>query len=139
MTFDYERFDKWVDDEQIPQTVKRIVDSVMCELGFVEPFYNGNEEVIELSNRGGWTYAYGKGFCLSYRTSSMLDGPDADPKYIIKFIKGLGFCIENSYGDNGLDAATNWHDTYWHYDFLYKPSVVMREEFEDYSDEEYND
>ena len=127
----YEKYNKFEEERQIPETVKRIVRAVLVECGLHDPFPDDSEETIPLRNRGGWTYAYGKGFVLSYCTSSMEDGPDADPRYVIDFIKGLGFIIENSYGDNGLDAASNWHDTYWNYDFLYKPSVRQIEEFED--------
>lgn len=124
-----DRYDKFVEEQQIPDTVKRIVRAVFVDCGLLDPFPDGNEEIISLSNRGGWTYAYGKGFKLSFCTNSLENGPDADPKYVIDFIKGLGFTIENSYGDNGLDSASNWHDTYWSYDFLYKPSIKYVEEF----------
>lgn len=127
---DEQKYAAFVESQVIPQTIKRIVRAVAVECGMLDPFPDDSEDTIPLRNRGGWTYAYGKGFVLSYCTSSLENGPDADPRYIIDFIKGLGFTIENSYGDNGMDGSTNWHDTYWNYDFLYKPSVKQIEEFE---------
>ena len=135
---DREKFEKWENENQIPKQVKQIVNAVLKELGYGEVFcdYEGesDEETIGLRNRGNWAYAYGKGFSMSYCTSSYSDGPDVDCKYIIKFIEGLGFYIANSFGDNGMDSTTNWHDTYWTYEFMYKPSQVYAEEF--YDDEE---
>lgn len=130
-------FEQWRDTNQIPDQVKRIVNAVLKECGYHEAFDfeyqeegESNEEVITLRNRGGYAYGYGKGFSMSYRTSSMEDGPDTDPEYIIDFIKGIGFTIENSYGDNGMDSSTNYRDTWWNYEFLYKPSVKYTECFE---------
>ena len=136
-------FEKWENENHIPQEVKKIVNAVMTELD-MEPAFgtddDGNlmEETITIRNRSGYVCGYGKGFSLSYCTSSMIDGPDADPKYVIKFIKGLGFIIENSRGDNGMDSATNWHDTYWTYDFLYEPSVEY-DDFCEYDESDYDD
>lgn len=85
--------------------------------------FNEEEEII-LRNRGGWAYAKGKGISYSYCTSSMLDGPSYDYSDEFSFmLKALGFRLENSFGDNGLDSATNWQDTYWTYEWIYKPSV----------------
>lgn len=85
--------------------------------------FNEEEEII-LRNRGGWAYANGKGISYSYCTSSMLDGPSYDYSDEFSFmLKALGFRLENSFGDNGLDSATNWQDTYWTYEWIYKPSV----------------
>lgn len=126
-----EKFTEWCEKEHIPSTVKKIVGAVLLELGFHNPFADGEEGVISVYNRGGYVIAYGKGFSMNYRTSSLLDGPDVDPKYVIKFIKGLGFSIENSDGDNGMDSATNYRDTWWTYDFIYKPSEVSFYEFEE--------
>lgn len=141
--FNREAFEKWEEETHIPQEVKKIVNAVMTELG-MEPAFDTDddgglmEETVTIRNRGGYVCGYGKGFSLSYRTSSMIDGPDADPKYVIKFIKGLGFIIENSRGDNGMDSATNWHDTYWTYDFLYEPSVTY-DDFYEYDESDYDD
>lgn len=133
---DYPKFEEWRNTDQIPLQVKQIVNAVLKECGYPEAFDTefieegeSNETVIPLINRGGYTYGYGKGFQLSYCTSSYANGPDPDPKYIIDFIKGLNFTIENSYGDNGMDSATNYQDTYWYYDFLYTPSVKYVEYF----------
>ena len=127
-----EKFFAWEEKKHIPEEVKRIVRAVFVECGICDPFPDDDEETIRMHNRGGWLYAVGKGLTLMYRTSSMEDGPDADPRYLVDFIKGLGFVIKNSHGDNGLDGATNWHDTYWQYDVLYKPSLTYIEEFEEY-------
>ena len=124
------KFCAWERKIHIPSEVKRIVRAVFVECNMVDPFPYDEEETIRLHNRGGWLYAVGKGFTMRYRTSSMEDGPDVDPKYIIDFIKGLGFVIENSHGDNGMDSATNWHDTWWQYDVLYKPSLTYIETFD---------
>ena len=145
MKFNYEEFNKWDSQNHIPEQVKRIVNAVLVSEGYQEPFppideesgQTTNEETITLYNRGGYVYARGKGFSMSYCTSSYADGPEADCGYLIKFIKGLGFTIENSRGDNGMDSATNWHDTYWTYDFLYEPSKVYEEEFAIVEDSDY--
>ena len=54
----------------------------------------------------------------------------------MKWLKGLGFSVENSHGDNGLDSATNWHDTYWYDDISYRPSYVYDDQFWDWDDED---
>lgn len=131
--FNQERFSKWEEETHIPQEVMNML-SFICEKIGIEDV---EEETITIRNRGGWTIGYAKGFTMSYCTSSLEDGPSVDySSVLLKFIKGLGFQIENSYGDNGLDSATNWHDTYWNYDFIYKPSEVYSETFEDWDDEE---
>lgn len=141
--FNSEAFTKWENETHIPQEVKRIVNVVMAEFNLTPAFgtdENGNftEETITIYNRGGYACGYGKGFTLSYCTSSYENGPDADPKYVIDFIKGLGFEIENSRGDNGMDSTTNWHDTFWTYDFLYEPSTTW-DDFNEYDDSDYED
>ena len=130
-------FEQWRNTNQIPDQVKTIVNAVLKECGYHEAFNfdfieegESNEELITLVNRGGYAYGYGKGFSIEYCTSSYANGPDPDPKYIIDFIKGMGFTIENSYGDNGMDSSTNYHDTFWTYEFLYKPSVKYSEWFD---------
>ena len=61
----------------------------------------------------------------------------------MKWLGGLGFHVENSYGDNGLDSATNWHDTYWHKEVSYGKTLVYDEQFWDwdgeYDDDDYED
>lgn len=130
-------FEQWRNTNQIPDQVKTIVNAVLKECGYQEAFNfdfieegESNEELITLVNRGGYPYGYGKGFSMEYCTSSYANGPDPDPRYIIDFIKGMGFTIENSYGDNGMDSSTNYHDTFWTYEFLYKPSVKYSEWFD---------
>lgn len=110
--------------------VETIAAKVGCEIG--------GEMTVTMRNRGGWPYAFGKGFELSHRTSSMADGPDTDySDILVKWIKGLGFSIANSYGDNGMDSATNYNDTWWTYEFVYEPSITYAENFyEEYGDED---
>lgn len=137
--FDKEKFNKWEEETSIPKKIMNMVNCICNEIGvYME------ETTITLRNRGGYPYAYGKGLTYTYCTSSYADGPDADYSTEMKnWLCGLGFEIVNSYGDNGMDSATNWHDTFWHYDFLYKPSMVYAEEFYEYSeyddDEDFND
>lgn len=147
MKFDYERFNEWESKKHIPEQVRRIVNAVLVSEGYHRPFPDPDEleadetgeETITIYNRGGYAIAYGKGFSLSYCTSSLIDGPEADCRYLIDFIKGMGFVIENSHGDNGMDSTTNWHDTYWTYEFLYEPSKVYDEEFVIWEESDYND
>lgn len=137
--FDDEAYEKWCEEEQIPQRIKNMVNHIAEKIGISAPFEGSEEEVIKLKNRGGYTYGYAKGFTLSHCTSSYADGPGEDySKEFIDWIKGLGFAIENSYGDNGMDYTTNWQDTYWHYDFIYKPSTVDYEQFMIWGDEDYD-
>lgn len=148
MKFDYEAFDKWEKENHIPEQVKRIVNAVLKSEGYEEPFFEiddkdneitTNEKTIYIRNRIGDIVGYGKGFTMAYCTSSLECGSEPDCKYLIDFIKGLGFVIENSRGDNGMDSSTNWHDTWWFYDFMYKPSEVYEEKFIIWEDKDYND
>ena len=147
MRFDYEAFGEWEKENHIPEQVKRIVNAVLKSEGYEEPFGEidtdlgdtTNEETITIRNRGGYVIGYGKGFSMSYCTSSLEYGSDVDCKYLINFIKGLGFVIENSRGDNGMDSSTNCHDTWWFYDFIYKPSKVYAERFIIFEDKDFND
>lgn len=133
-TFNKEKYEKWANTDQIPKSVKDMVQYISEKVGCP---IEDEEEVIELRNRGGYTYAYGKGFTISYCTSSLADGPGVDySDTLIKWLKGIGFSIENSYGDNGMDSATNYNDTYWCYDFVYKPSIKYIQEFEDWDGNE---
>lgn len=134
--FNQAKLDKWEQETHIPQDVMSMLNFI-CEKIGIEEIY---EETISIENRGGWTIGYAKGFTMSYCTSSLLDGPSVDYSgVLLKFIKGLGFKIENSYGDNGMDSSTNWHDTYWNYDFIYKPSEVDSDIFYDWNDEDEED
>lgn len=130
--FNQEKFNEWEETTQIPSKIMDMVNWICEKCGVVM-----EEATVTLRNRGGWAYAYGKGLTYSYCTSSYECGAEADySKELAKWLCGLGFKIENSYGDNGLDSATNWHDTFWHYDFLYEPSLVYAEEFEEYNGNE---
>jgi hypothetical protein len=133
--FDYEKFEKWENETHIPEDVMAMVDIVCKELGI--PVV---EETLKYKNRGGYTYAYCKGFILSQCTSSLANGPDMDMTTIfMKWLGGLGFEVSDSYGDNGLDSATNWHDTYWYKEISYKPTMKYADDFYVHSDDEDED
>ena len=74
MKFDDKKFQEWEKKTHIPEKVmnmvKFIAEKVGC--GSIE------EETITLRNRGGFAYAYGKGFSLTHCTSSYADGPSPD-------------------------------------------------------------
>jgi len=130
--FNQQKFNKWEEETHIPKKIMDMVEWICEKCGVCLI-----EETITLRNRGGYAYAFAKGYQYSYCTSSYEDGPDVDySDEIAKWLKGLGFIIENSYGDNGLDSATNWHDTFGHYDFVYQPTKVYAEIFEEYSDDD---
>ena len=108
--FDQKAFDKWEAETHIPQDVWAIAQAVAKQIGIGEL----EEETIELRNRGGYVYAYTKGIRLTHCTSSYADGPSPDyTDTFLRWMKGLGFYVADSCGDNGMDSATNWHDTYW--------------------------
>ena len=141
--FNMSAFREWENETHIPQEVKKIVNAVMTELELGFAFQTDDdgsliEETITIFNRGGYACGYGKGFSLTYCTSSMADGAEEDPKYVIDFIKGIGFRIENSMGDNGMDSATNWHDTYWTYEFIFEPSITWND-FYEYEESDFDD
>lgn len=137
-SFNEERFYEWEEKTHIPEEIRTIVKHVCDKIGC--PIDEEMDATIRLRNRGGYTYAYGKGFTMTYCTSSMESGPSIDySDSILKFIKGLGFKIVNSYGDNGMDSATNYQDTFWSYDFVFEPSIAYYEAFMDWGDEEYDD
>lgn len=134
-TWNDNRFLLWDEETHIPEDVMKMVDIVCEQLGI-----EVEETIVRRENRGGYTYAYAKGFILSHCTSSMEDGPSADMTPVfMKWLGGLGFAICRSYGDNGLDSATNWHDTYWTTEIAYKPTEISADFFYDFpSDEEYD-
>ena len=115
--------------------VKHICDKVGCDIG--------DEKVLTLRSVYGYEYGYCKGFTLTHCTSSYAEGPSDDySEELIEWLKGLGFAIVGSYGDNGMDSATNWHDTFWTYEFGYLPSEVSKDKFriyDDDDDDEYDD
>ena len=136
MRLDLERFRKWEEDTHIPERVMDMVNFIAEKVGcgFID------EKTITLRNRGGYTYAYVKGFSLTHCTSSYEDGPSTDySDEMAMWLKGLDFTIENSFGDNGMDSVTNWHDTFWTHEFIYNPSLVYEEEFAVWEDEDYID
>ena len=134
MKFDYKKFAKWENETHIPKEVMDIVNAVAEKIGCGMV----DEQTIEIFNRGGQVVGYAKGFSLTHCTSSYETGPTHDySSAMAKWLKGLGFTIENSYGDNGLDSATNRHDTFWTHDFTYKPTEVWDEEFIIYEDKDY--
>lgn len=131
MYFDNKRFNKWEETTHIPNDIMDMVNWIAEKIGY--PVY---EETINLKNRVGQTIGFARGFIVSHCTSSYETGPTTDytPTFI-KWLGGLGFELGGSYGDNGLDSATNWHDTYWHKEIIYKPSVIY-DDFMDYEEGE---
>ena len=127
-----ERFEKWEEETHIPEDVQRMVDIVCDKLGiYVE------ETTIEHRSVFGVLIGFSKGYVISHCTSSLADGPSVDMAPVfLQWLGGLGFYQENSYGDNGMDSATNWHDTYWHKELAYRPSMVHDDEFWDWFDTE---
>lgn len=109
-----------VEETKIPKKIFHLIER-MEKLFDVELYYSSE---IYLYNRGGWPYAKGEGFVYSVCTSSFADGPDDDFSEEIKEImlhSGFG-CEED--GDNGMDPLGSYcRDTYWHYRFIYKPSI----------------
>lgn len=138
MKSNYEKFYVWEESTTIPEAVMKVVKAVCNELGI--GLDESDIETITYRNRGGHPYAYAKGFTLTHYTSSLETGPTEDYSGVfIKWLGGLGFEIVNSYGDNGMDSATNWHDTCWSVEIAYSPSVVYDEKFYEYNDEDYVD
>lgn len=104
----------------IPQDIRDMVNFISEKIKSTPIFF----ERIELYNIYGYHYGYAYGFTLTHCSSSYAEGPSPDySKAFQKFLQGLDFEIANSYGDNGLDSATNWHNTFWNYDFIYTPSI----------------
>lgn len=127
-----DRFAEWENETHIPEDVMKMVNIVCDQIGV-----DVEETTIRHYNRGGCLYGFSKGFVLSYCTSSYEDGPSVDMTPVfMKWLKGLGFRVANSYGDNGLDSATNWHDTYWYNEISYKPTLVDSDIFYDREDTE---
>ena len=127
-----EAFSKWEEETHIPEDVMKMVE-IVCEQIGIEVY----ETTIEYRNRGGHVYAFAKGFELVHCTSSYEDGPSEDRTPVfMKWLGGLGFHVENSYGDNGLDSATNWHDTFWHNEIVYDATMVSDDKFWYYEKDE---
>lgn len=123
-----ERIWKWEEETHIPKEVMAIVEAVAEKIG-IDPIY---EDTISLYNRGGCLYALAKGFTFCECTSSLEDGPSGPDstmvKTFVKWIKSLGFEFERSRGDNGMDSATNWHDTFMYHEVIYTPSLFYIDE-----------
>ena len=134
MKIDNKAFRKWEDETHIPETIMTMVNAIAKQVGCGEV----EEETIDILNRGGQVIGYAKGFSLTHCTSSLADGPSPDySQEMAMWLRGLGFVIENSYGDNGMDSATNWQDTYWMHEFIYKPTKVYEESFIIWEDKDY--
>lgn len=106
---------------------EHLPDKVGYALSNIEKVFgiNFNEVEVVLKNRGGLAYAKGWGVSYSYCTSSLLDGPSYDYSDEFKtMLRALGFELANSYGDNGLDSSTNWQDTYWTYEWIFKDTEM---------------
>lgn len=135
MKFNYEKFEKWEENTHIPEDVMKMVEIVSQQIGI-----GVWEETITYRNRGGYAYAYAKGFRLTHCTSSLADGPSEDMTPVfMRWLGGLGFEVADSYGDNGMDSATNWHDTFWTKEIAYSPSQVDRDKFLEWDDEDENE
>jgi hypothetical protein len=129
------KYSEWIGNTHIPEDVMSIVNAVCEKIGICV-----QEEVVFYRNRWGKPYASAKGFHISHCTSSYETGPTTDMVPVfIKWLGGLGFEVCASYGDNGMDSATNWHDTYWSTDIAYTPTIVSDEVFYDWDDEEDED
>ena len=121
-----DKYEKWCDTPQIPERIMTMVRHIAEKIGVDI----GEEEVIELTNYYGVKIGIAKGFTLSHCTSSYADGPSEDySEEFFSWLMGLGFKKGGSYGDNGLDSSTNWHDTYWHNEIYYGPSLVDEDVF----------
>lgn len=136
MKFDNAAFEKWEQETHIPKKITTMVNAIANQVGCGDI----DEIVVSIRNRAGHVIGWAKGFRLTHCTSSYADGPSPDySKEMAMWLKGLGFVIENSYGNNGLDASTNWHDTYWHDEFIYKPTEVFEERFITWDDDDYEE
>lgn len=134
MRFDERAYRKWERETHIPEAIMNMVNAIAKEVGCGEV----QEETISIYNRGGEEIGWVKGFTLTHCTSSIADGPSPDySDAMAKWLKGLNFKIENSYGDNGMDWSTNHHDTFWTNEFGYKPSEVYEEQFIVWEESDY--
>lgn len=134
--FNQERFDKWEMENRVPQTIVDMANAIAEKLGCGSLEFG----VLHIRNRYGEVVGYGQGIELTHCTFSYADGPSYDySEELSKWLRGLDFYISASYGDNGMDSATNWHDTYWTHELIYKPSETSDEGFWDYKDEDDED
>lgn len=124
------RFNAWVEGTHIPEDVMKMVEMIAEKIGI-----SVYETTVDYKNVWGENIGVAKGFQLSYCTSSLADGPSEDMAPVfMKWLGGLGFEVCGSYGDNGLDSATNWHDTFWYTEIAYSDTIVMLGDFYDYYD-----
>lgn len=137
MRFNQNKFNEWENETHIPQDIMAMLNFIAEKIG-----HDGGieEETISLYNRGGHIIGYAKGFSIVHCTSSYSDGPTPDLSGAFsKWIIGLDFKLENSFGDNGMDSSTNWRDTFWTNQFIYKPSEISDEAFIVYDEEDYEE
>lgn len=135
MEMNQTQFIKWENETHIPADIMEMVNHIAEKLGYEAEI---EEETINIYNRVGCVIGYAKGFSVSHCTSSYSDGPTPDLSGAFsRWLKGLDFELENSFGDNGRDCATNWHDTYWTNQFIYSPSKVSGELFMAWEDQDY--
>lgn len=130
------KYDEWIENTHIPEDVMTMVVAVCEKIGICV-----EEDVVLYRNV--WSnrpYASAKGFHISHCTSSYTNGPTIDmaPAFI-KWLGGLGFEVCASYGDNGMDSATNWQDTYWTKEIAYTPTIAYDEKFYDWDDDDDDD
>lgn len=110
---------------KIPEKIIGLLDRVEKVFG-IQLWY---EPTFYLYNRGGWPYEKGEAFTYDVCTFSMADGPDVDWSTELKqILLPIGFkCVGE--GDNGRDPyASMGRDTYWHYHFIYKPTLEYIED-----------
>ncbi len=137
MKFDNDKFEKWVNETHIPADIMTMVNYIAEKIGHEGGI---DEETISIYNRGGLVIGYAKGFTITHCTSSYADGPTPVLSGAFsKWLKGLNIKLEISFGDNGLDCATNWHDTYWNDQFIYTPSETSDERFISWEESEYEE
>ncbi|MBD5357366.1 MAG: hypothetical protein HDR88_10235 [Bacteroides sp.] len=137
MKFNKEKFRVWENETHIPDDIMTMVNHIAEKIGHCGEV---SEETITIYNRGGYAIGYAKGFSITHCTSSYADGPTPDlSRAFSKWLKGLDFKLENSFGDNGMDCATNWHDTFWTNQFIYKPSEIDEEAFIIWEDGDYEE
>lgn len=129
------RYEEWVENTHIPEDVMTIVNAVCEKIGmYVE------EEVVDVRNIWDEPVGFAKGFRITHCTSSYADGPSIDmtPTFLT-WLGGLGFETCASYGDNGMDSATNWHDTFWTKEVAYTETNVSKSRFYDWDDDDDDD
>lgn len=116
---DYKEILEYNPESKVPQKVVTLLDRMEKLFGVCFDYH----PAFKLYNRGGWPYAEVEAFSYSVCTSSCAEGPDIDWSDEIKqILLNLGFFCHGA-GDNGMDSATNWQDTYWTYYFCYKPTL----------------